>query len=40
MLVLFFFVPYFHPLFSCFSSGLLFQDQLFLKLPLQMPECG
>ncbi|UIP91646.1 hypothetical protein IYZ83_005900 [Wolbachia pipientis] len=24
MFVLFFFIPYFHPLFSCFSSGLLF----------------
>ncbi|UIP92137.1 hypothetical protein IYZ83_002870 [Wolbachia pipientis] len=22
MFVLFFFIPYFHPLFSCFSSGL------------------
>ncbi|WP_267959076.1 hypothetical protein [Wolbachia pipientis] len=24
MFVLFFFIPYFHPLFSCFSSGLSF----------------
>ncbi|UIP91484.1 hypothetical protein IYZ83_004995 [Wolbachia pipientis] len=23
MFVLFFFIPYFHPLFSCFSSGLM-----------------
>ncbi|WP_267959042.1 hypothetical protein [Wolbachia pipientis] len=23
MFVLFFFIPYFHPLFSCFSSGLI-----------------
>ncbi|UIP91190.1 hypothetical protein IYZ83_003280 [Wolbachia pipientis] len=27
MFVLFFFIPYFHPLFSCFSSGLFLADK-------------
>ncbi|WP_267959048.1 hypothetical protein [Wolbachia pipientis] len=30
MFVLFFFIPYFHPLFSCFSSSL-FKSTLFLS---------
>ncbi|UIP91711.1 hypothetical protein IYZ83_000245 [Wolbachia pipientis] len=47
MFVLFFFIPYFHPLFSCFSSGLLFLfylSPIILSLPfavgLLMHESG
>ncbi|WP_267959066.1 hypothetical protein [Wolbachia pipientis] len=29
MFVLFFFIPYFHPLFSCFSSGLIFFSMVY-----------
>ncbi|WP_267959054.1 hypothetical protein [Wolbachia pipientis] len=38
MFVLFFFIPYFHPLFSCFSSGLQFLLRLRKNLLLQKDE--